>query len=100
MIPSSVASSEPPLTVTPTLEVLAIAVVEATLPIVTPSEPQGQVTTSSSTSQLANLVIETVEQTQTTSPPLPVTEGSTAQSSRSEDDAAQFQISHRISAPD
>ena len=75
---SSIASSKPPLTVTPTLEVLATAVVEATLPIVTPSEPQGQVTTSSSTSQLANLVIETVEQTQTTSPPLLVTEGPTA----------------------
>ena len=49
-IPSSVASSEPPLTVTPTLEVSAIAAVEATLPIVTPSEPQGQATTLAYTS--------------------------------------------------
>ena len=40
-IPSSVASSEPPLTVTPTPEVLAPApaVVMAPLPLVTPSEP-------------------------------------------------------------
>ena len=38
-IPSSVASSEPPLTVTPTLEVSATAALEATLPTVTPSEP-------------------------------------------------------------
>ena len=41
-IPSSVASSELSLTVTPTLEVLATAtaVVVAPLPTVTPSEPQ------------------------------------------------------------
>ena len=40
-IPSSVASSEPPLTVTPTPEVSATApvVVVAPLPLVTPSEP-------------------------------------------------------------
>ena len=38
-IPSSVASSEPPLTVTPTLEVSTTVAVEATLPTVTPSEP-------------------------------------------------------------
>ena len=37
-IPSSVALSEPPLTVTPTLEVSATAAVEATLPTVTPSK--------------------------------------------------------------
>ena len=43
MIPSSVASSEPPLTVTPTLEVFAtaIAAVVASLPKVTSSKPQG-----------------------------------------------------------
>ena len=41
MIPSFVASSEPPLIVTPTLEVSVTATVEATLPTVTPSEPQG-----------------------------------------------------------
>ena len=64
-IPSSVASFERPLTVTPTLEVLAIetAVVLAPLPTVTPSEPQ------------AYLATESTEQTQTTSPPLPVIEG-------------------------
>ena len=58
---SSVASSEPPLKVTPILEVSAIAAVEATLPTVTPSEPQGQATTLASTSQLADLVTETAE---------------------------------------
>ena len=50
MIPSSIASSEPPLTVTSILEVSAIVVVEATLPTVPPSEPQGQTTTLASTS--------------------------------------------------
>ena len=54
MIPSSIASSKPPLTVTPTFEVsttvTATAAVVAPLPIVTPSEPQGQATTSTSTS--------------------------------------------------
>ena len=40
------------------------------------------------------------EQTQTASPSLPATEGQTDQSSGLEDDAAQFQISHRTSAPD
>ena len=61
MIPSSIASSEPPLIVTPTLEVSATTAVEATLPTVTPSEPQGQATTLASTSQLADLVTETTE---------------------------------------
>ena len=59
MIPSSIASSEPPLTVTATLEVLATATVEATLPTVTPSEPQGQATTLASSSQLADPVTKT-----------------------------------------
>ena len=40
------------------------------------------------------------EQTYTASPSLPVIEGQTALSSGSNDDAAQFQISHRTSAPD
>ena len=62
-IPSSIALSEPPLTITPTLEVLATAAVVAPLPIVTPSEPQGQATTLASTSQLADLVTKTAEQT-------------------------------------
>ena len=39
MISSSVASFEPPLKVTPILEVSTTAAVEATLPTVTPSEP-------------------------------------------------------------
>ena len=56
----------------------------------TPSEPQGQATTLASTSQLADPVTETAEQTLTASPPLPVTEGPIAQSSWSKDDAAQF----------
>jgi hypothetical protein len=64
MIPLSIASSEPPQTVTPTLEVLAIAIapVVASLPTVSPSEPWA-------------------EQTQTASPLLPVSEGQIAQSS-------------------
>jgi hypothetical protein len=82
MIPSFVASSKLPQTVTPTIEVSAttIAPVVASLPPVLPLEPQA-------------------EQTLTASPPLLVFEGQTAQSSRSEDDAAQFQISHRTTAP-
>ena len=38
--------------------------------------------------------------TQTTSASLPVIEGQIAQSSGSEDDATQFHIAHRTSAPD
>ena len=51
-IPSSVASSEPPLIVTPTLEALAIetTTVVAPLPTETPSKPQGQATTTASES--------------------------------------------------
>ena len=81
-IASFVASFEPPLTITPTLEVLATAtatvVVLAPLPIVTPSKPQ------------ADPATESTEQTQTVSPPLLVTKDPTAQSLGSEDDAAQF----------
>ena len=44
-------------------EVSATVAVEATLPIVTPSEPQGQATTLASTSLLANPVTKTAEQT-------------------------------------
>jgi hypothetical protein len=64
MILSFVASSEPPQTVTPTLEVLATATtpVVASLPIVSPLEPRA-------------------EQTQTASPLLLVSEGQIAQSS-------------------
>ena len=59
-IPSSVALSEPPLTVTPTPEVSAIATaaVVAPLPPVTPSEPQGQATTIDSALPWAALAIE------------------------------------------
>ena len=62
MIPSSVASSEPPQTVTPTLEALvkAIEVDVAPLPIVTPLESYAAPVT---------------EQTQTATPSLPVIEG-------------------------
>ena len=63
MIPSSVASSEPPQTVTPTLEVLAIAADVALLPIVIPPESQAAPVT---------------EQTQTISPLLLAIEGQTA----------------------
>ena len=75
MIPSSVASSEPPQIVTPTLEASAttIAADVAPLPIVTPIESQ------------ATLV---PEQTQTASASLPAIEGQIAQSSGLEDDAA------------
>ena len=62
---SSVASSEPPQIVTPTLEASATEtkIVVAPLPTEIASEPQGQATASSSTSQLADLVTETIEQT-------------------------------------
>jgi hypothetical protein len=82
-IPLSVASSELPQTVTPTLEVSVTATmpVVAPLPTVSLSEPQAG-------------------QTQTASHPLLVTEGQTAQSLESEDDTAHFQISHRTTAPD
>ena len=40
------------------------------------------------------------DQTQTASPSLPAIEGQTPQSLGSEDDAAQFQVSHYTSAPD
>ena len=69
MIPSSVASSEPPQTVTATV------IDVATLTIVIPPESQATPVT---------------KQTQTASPSLPATKGQTAQSSGSEDDAAQF----------
>ena len=87
MISSSVASSEPPQTVTPSLEAsaTATAAVVAPLPTVTPPESQA---------------VPATEQTQTALPSLPATEGQTAQSSGSADDATQFQISHRTSAPD
>ena len=64
-IPPSIASFEPPLIVTPTLEasVIETPTVVAPLPIETPLEPQGQAIVSTSTSQVANPVIETVEQT-------------------------------------
>ena len=77
MISSSVASSEPPQTVTPTLEASAIAIEAdvAPLPTVTPLESQATPVT---------------EQTQTASLSLPAIEGQTAQSSGLEDDAAQF----------
>ena len=77
MISSSVASSEPPQTVNPTLEPSATAtkVDVAPLPTVTPLESQ---------------VAPFTEQTPIASPSLPTIEGQTAQSLGSEDDAAQF----------
>ena len=85
----SVASSKPPQTVTPTLEASATATATAAdvapLPIVTPAKLQSTLVT---------------DLTQTGSPSLLATEGQTPQSSGSEDDAAQFQVSHRTSAPD
>ena len=79
MIPSSVASSEPPQAVT------ATAADVAPLTTVTPPESQAAPVT---------------EQTLIASPSLLATEGQTTQSSGLEDNAAQFQISHRTSAPD
>jgi hypothetical protein len=74
---SSMSSLEPPLIVTPTLEASATETeaVVAPLPTETPSEPQGLAIVLTSTSQLADLVIETTKQTQTTSPRLLVTQG-------------------------
>ena len=77
MIPSSVASSELPQTVTPTLEASATVTVAdvAPLPTVIPIELQAAPVT---------------DQTQTASPSLSTIEGQTPQSSGSKDDAAQF----------
>ena len=66
MLPSSVASLEPPASVIPAESQAA--------PVLDP--------------------------TQTASASVPAIEGQTAQSSRSEDDATQFQIAHRTSTPD
>ena len=76
-IPSFVASSEPPQTVTPILEASATAIAAdvAPLPTVTPAESQAAPVT---------------DQTHTASPSLLATEGQTPQSSGSEEDAAQF----------
>jgi hypothetical protein len=63
-IPSSVALTEPPPIVTTTLE--ATTTVSAT---------HGQASASASTSHLADLVTETIEQTQTASLPILVSEG-------------------------
>ena len=60
MIPSSVASSKPPQTVTPTLEASATAADVALLPTVTPAELQAVLVTN---------------QTQTASPSLLAIEG-------------------------
>ena len=79
MILSSVASSEPPQTA------IATKADVAPLPTVILLKSQAAPVT---------------EQTQTASPSLPAIEGQTAQSSGSEENAAQFQISHRTSAPD
>jgi hypothetical protein len=94
-ISSSIASSERPPIVTTTLE--ATTTVSAT---------QGQASALASTSQLADLAIETAEQTQTASLTVPESEGqpplapadSIVLSPESDDDATQFQISHRTSA--
>ena len=56
-LPSSVASLEPPQIVT--------KIVVASLPTAIASEPWGQATASASTSQLADPVTETAEQTPT-----------------------------------
>ena len=87
MLPSSVASSEPPQTVTPILEASATAIEADVAPLPAVILLQSQAT-------------PVTEQTQTISPSLLATEGQAAQSSGLEDDAAQFQISHRTSASD
>ena len=79
MLPSSVASSKP-------VEVSAVAIAADVAPLPTVILLESQAT-------------PVTEQTQIASPSLPATEGQTAQSSGLEDDAAQFQISHRTSAP-
>ena len=87
MIPLCVASSEPPQTVTPILEASVTATEADVAPLPTVILPESQ-------------AAPVTEQTQTASPSLPATQGQTAQSSGSEDAAAQFQISHRTSAFD
>ena len=80
MLLLSIATSKPV-----EISVTAIAVDVAPLPIVILSESHAMPVT---------------EQTQTASPSLPAIEGQTTQSSGSEDDATQFQISHRTSTLD
>ena len=79
MISSSVASSEPPHTVTPSEPDVA------PLPTVILLESQAMPVT---------------EQTQIALPSLLAIEGQTTQSLGLEDDATMFQISHRTSVPD
>ena len=74
-ISSSVASSEPPLIVAPTLEASATETATVMAPTETTSEPQGQATTTASESQPTDPATESTEWTQTVSPTLPVTEG-------------------------
>jgi len=68
--------------------------------------PQTVTTTEADVAPLPTVILAesyaapVTELTQTASPSLPATEGQTAQSSGSEENAAQFQISHRTSAPD
>ena len=107
---SSVASSELPPIVTPTLEASATETetIVASLPTETVLEAQGQATALATTTRLANLITETAEQTQTASLPISELEGPpslapagpTVPNLESDDDATQFQISHRTSVPD
>ena len=62
---SSVASSEPPQIVTPTLEASATETKVVVAPLCTEIvlEPQGSATVSATTSQLADLVTKTMEKT-------------------------------------
>ena len=68
--------------------------------------PQTVTTTEADVAPLPTVILlesqatPVTEQTYTASPSLPVIEGQTALSSGSNDDAAQFQISHRTSTPD
>ena len=84
---SSVASSEPPQTVTPTLEASAIV-------------PKADVAPLPTVILLESQAMPVTEQTQIALPSLLAIEGQTIQSSGSKDDVAQFQISHRTSSPD
>ena len=85
-IPSSVALSEPPPIVTPTLEAsttateavvapLPIEIVTVVAPTEIASEPPGQATVLAFESQPTNPPTESIEQTQTASPTLPAIEG-------------------------
>ena len=114
IVPSSVASSEPVVPAAPPPEPVIATVTEAvaSTSLVLPSAPQGQITTSAPESQQLDPVTGTAEQTQTAPPPATQSEGQpespqeaqptgqAVQSSDSNVDLAQFELTPHTSVPD